>query len=106
MSRIRRTGALAELKPVCGACAIRKRPTCVGPETTPSRSGASAFRSEIRPVAADDWSTNAMIERRSSARPAAGSWGKRRNAATPTAPTASVLTTCAATIAAIVSEIP
>ncbi len=79
-----------QLKPVCGACAIRNRPTCVGPAAMPRSSGANALRSEMSP---SPRSTGARTRRsRDDPRqaPDAGSVGKRRNATIPVTVTTTV----------------
>jgi hypothetical protein len=73
-----RAGELAATRPVCGVCAIRKRPTCVGPATTPRMSGTSVVRSETTPVPALDWRTKETTSRRSSPSGLEGADGNRR----------------------------
>src|SRR6187200_482937 len=70
-----RAGELAAARPVCGVCAIRKRPTWVGPATTPRMSGTSVVRSEMTPVAMLDWITNERMPRTSSPSSFAGADG-------------------------------
>ena len=94
------------MRPVWGVCAMRKRPTCVGPATTPSTSGTSVVRKETTPVPALDWRRKETTSRRSSPSGSAGADGKRRKAARPTADTATVAIACATTSAAIVSVTP
>ena len=81
---MRRAGELAAASPVCGVCAMRKRPTCVVPETTPRISGTSVVRSEMTPVATLDCSTNdADLRARPRRAPSAAPDGNRRSATAP-----------------------
>ncbi len=102
-----RAGELAAASPVCGVCAMRKRPTWVGPETMPSTSGTSVVRSEMTPVARLDWSDERADRRERPPRaraPAPTGSGEARRA--PTTETTAVEIVCATTIAASASVTP
>ena len=107
VSRIRRTGALAAAKPVCGACATRNRPTWVGLATTPSRSGASVVpqRDDARRDARLEHERRARV-RRSSPSGRCGARGKRRNAGRPGRADVAVAITCATTITTTAAVTP
>ena len=85
---------------------MRKRPTCVVPETTPRISGTSVVRSEMTPVATLDCSTNVRISGTSSPSSLAAPDGNRRSATTPTTEMTSVEIACATTIATSASVTP
>ena len=85
---------------------MRKRPTCVVPETTPRTRGTSVVRREMTPVAMLDSITNDRMPGTSSASSRAGPAGNRRSATSPTNEMATVAIPCATTIATSASVTP
>ena len=97
---MRRAGELAAARPVCGVCAMRKRPTWVVLDTTPRSNGTSVLRREITPVATLDWSTKrADLGDVLAERPAVTRCGNLRSATAPMTEITSVEIVCATTIA-------